>query len=1043
MKEQYNPFAAASEKLNFKQYAERPRREPQPGDTGTIEPLKRNPFFGIPSDIVRALHESTIRDPKTKTGAEFISEDLLGLPAIAKTLDRLSYGDRLTENTGQTTRVLPETLTAVMAALPFAQEAAGMTRTGRNIGRVISGKHSPLSAASEEFARVRSPNERAARVSEKGWVGPVATGDEFGVEPPRSSRAVKGTNLVHTHPPHPSGKLNPLSAADRDTGPVHVLHADPRGALTGYYDSLMSGQPPRLDRPMSQQDYVRQLMADPSFSSNTAENMYSLTGQLDPSMIQGGLQALKRGASSPEIVYHAGAEFNRPRPGLFTHPEREVAEQYKEKTGAPSLHAFEARPRRTGGEEDVYRVARELGIYDPDIPVGQYLEQGENAVFPQSAQVVDELRNRGFDSLRINDGMSSKPSLVALDPSVLSPMGEGASDYLQALRPKGGNVNMNMWDYAMPSRAAGSRERLSKLEEELDTLFLQLEQADSNVQRLKDKIRSGEDLTPEEAKQYVENRALKRATEGLIEDHASSIGEIHRELPLADWEDKNLRRYVEREFGSTDDSVIKMIDRREDANTEFIKKSYEQLRKAEKKRQAKEDEWAIRLSTGEQLTEKEAAEYGKFINDADSTALNLVRAQRAARAAEEDYGIMQDFATPIRKSALREALKQADTSSLEAKRDLGGAPPNPTSKNVLANTFENLIDAQNRMDPVTSLSEWTLNSLGIPPTSKSPVFKPELDNQFGMELLSLPSYVRRLVEAGEITEDELARLTPAMAIERKLNEGMRKELELAKNRRSLVDATPEIKKYEDNSRWVSLRPQDNNMDTARAVFQNESANLRHCIGQDCYIENYLNRLKNDTHDYYSLRDPSGAPKITIETRRPDLRSRHRYLDLDPDEKAKALEHYIFSGFPEEVAEKTLVERNPYVFERQNGSLIIINPEDKDTVAEYTSSLYPLVLQIKSHGNTAPAPHYQEKLTDFLTLLNPRTIVEEQSHHRMLPVNDAFTADEIREARNAGIEVPNYVSTTRRDEIRRELGAVTPVEYRSAPDPGFTVDPELE
>lgn len=902
MKEQYNPFAEVSKKLSFKQYAERPRREPQAGDTGTIEPLKRNPYFGVPSDIARALHESTIRNPEQITGAELLS-DFIGIPAIAKTLDRLSYGDRLTENTGQATRVLPETTSAVMAALPFAQAAAGATRTGRNIGRVISGKHSPLSAASEEFARVRSPNERAARVSEKGWVGPVATGDEFGVTPPRSSRAVKGTNLVHTHPPHPSGKLNPLSAADRDAGPVHVLHANPRGALTGYYDSLMSGQPPELNQPMSQLDYVRRLMADPTFSSNTAENMYSLTGELDPSMLTGGLQAL---------------------------------------------------------------------------------------------------------------------------------------------RPKGGNVNMSTWDFINSPQSAGNRERLQKLEENLEALYLQLEKAEDDIDYFKDKIREGIELTPAETKQYVETRALKRATEGLIQDDNSSIGYLQFELHLNDWEEKNLRRYVEREMGSTDDSILKMIDRREDSNTEFIRKSYEQLRKAEKKRQAKQDEWAIRLSTGEQLTKKEAEEYARFINDADPTALNLARAQREMVAAEEDYKIMQDFATPIRKEPLLDALANNTLSGMDLgrKRIAAGAPEQVTSRNVLAGAFENLQDSLNTVAPVESFSESELAQLGIPSTAKGQVFEPNLRGSFGMEMQGLANYVRNLFENGMISEEELVRLTPAMAVERRLDEGMRKELELAKRRRNLIDATPEIKKYEDNSRWVNLKPKDDDWETAKGILENESAHLHHCIGQSCYMKTYLDRMKAGTHDYYSLRDPSGTPKVTLEVLSPTVRSGDRFMDMSPEDKAKAVKDYIAGGYPFEYAEKHLTEENPYVFVMNNGEQAVVKADRPQLVEWYKQFLYPEVNQIKSHGNTAPSEHYQEKVTDFLTLLNPRSIVESSSHHRMLPVSEALTADEVRAATDAGIHIPKYVSTTRRDEIRRELGSTTPVEYRSTPNPGYTVDPDL-
>lgn len=127
------------------------------------------------------------------------------------------------------------------------------------------------------------------------------------------------------------------------------------------------------------------------------------------------------GEAPGEIVYHAGAEFVRPNPGLFTNSERAVVEQFQRSTGAPKLHTFEAKPRRTGSDEDVYDMARRLGIYEPGVPASQYLEQGENAIYPQSRLMVEELHNQGLDSLRLKDGMGKKPSLIALDPTVLRP----------------------------------------------------------------------------------------------------------------------------------------------------------------------------------------------------------------------------------------------------------------------------------------------------------------------------------------------------------------------------------------------------------------------------------------------------------------------------------------------------------------------------------------------------------------------------------------------------------------------------------------------
>ena len=50
-----------------------------------------------------------------------IAADALGLPALQRTLERLSYGDRLTEGSGETFRLKNDTTDAAMAALPMAQ----------------------------------------------------------------------------------------------------------------------------------------------------------------------------------------------------------------------------------------------------------------------------------------------------------------------------------------------------------------------------------------------------------------------------------------------------------------------------------------------------------------------------------------------------------------------------------------------------------------------------------------------------------------------------------------------------------------------------------------------------------------------------------------------------------------------------------------------------------------------------------------------------------------------------------------------------------
>lgn len=137
-------------------------------------------------------------------------------------------------------------------------------------------------------------------------------------------------------------------------------------------------------------------------------------------MLQGFYRGFAGTPEKGETVYHAGAKFHdAPRPGTFTTPDKDAALKYGKTTGAKALHEFKALPRRSGSDADVIRAAKMHGVYEPGVPVGQYLEQGENAVFDASGEIVQTLRDFGYDSLRLHDAMSEAPSLVVLDPSIV------------------------------------------------------------------------------------------------------------------------------------------------------------------------------------------------------------------------------------------------------------------------------------------------------------------------------------------------------------------------------------------------------------------------------------------------------------------------------------------------------------------------------------------------------------------------------------------------------------------------------------------------
>lgn len=151
-----------------------------------------------------------------------------------------------------------------------------------------------------------------------------------------------------------------------------------------------------------------------------AYNPSGIIGEVKPLLM--GMYRGYAGEAPGELVYHAGAAFKgKPNPGLFTNPDIEAVREFGRNTGAEKLHRFEARPRRVGTESDIEDIAKRLGIYQEGTPAAQYLEQGENRVFDEAPQVVEELRNLALDSVRLNDLGTAQPSLVALDPGVLSP----------------------------------------------------------------------------------------------------------------------------------------------------------------------------------------------------------------------------------------------------------------------------------------------------------------------------------------------------------------------------------------------------------------------------------------------------------------------------------------------------------------------------------------------------------------------------------------------------------------------------------------------
>jgi hypothetical protein len=121
----------------------------------------RNAFFGGLADLL-AAGTSPQRTQQMRGLMEFLQ-----VPDIAQTLDRVSYGEPLTTGRGMTTKLRPETESALMTMLGLAPAGRPIIKAtkGLPVGMSIKDVSAPQEAA------LRLAQQRAALPVEKGGLG--------------------------------------------------------------------------------------------------------------------------------------------------------------------------------------------------------------------------------------------------------------------------------------------------------------------------------------------------------------------------------------------------------------------------------------------------------------------------------------------------------------------------------------------------------------------------------------------------------------------------------------------------------------------------------------------------------------------------------------------------------------------------------------------------------------------------------------------------------------------------------------------------------
>lgn len=90
-----------------------------PGLLDSIGPTPRNKLIGLLADGLQGAHDFASTPFGYDNPPARMISGLLGVPSVAQTLDRMSYGDSLLSGSGMTTRVRPEVMDAAMAVAPL------------------------------------------------------------------------------------------------------------------------------------------------------------------------------------------------------------------------------------------------------------------------------------------------------------------------------------------------------------------------------------------------------------------------------------------------------------------------------------------------------------------------------------------------------------------------------------------------------------------------------------------------------------------------------------------------------------------------------------------------------------------------------------------------------------------------------------------------------------------------------------------------------------------------------------------------------------
>jgi hypothetical protein len=131
---------------------------------------QQNPLMGLLAERLKQAQEFAIRPFGYQNPPAEMLLNLLGIPAVQQTAERLAYGEPLTTGRGMTTRPRPEAVEAALTVAPMAG-LLGKATKGLPVGASIKSVDDFAELASKKY-----PQEEALRLAQQRAALPVSEG---------------------------------------------------------------------------------------------------------------------------------------------------------------------------------------------------------------------------------------------------------------------------------------------------------------------------------------------------------------------------------------------------------------------------------------------------------------------------------------------------------------------------------------------------------------------------------------------------------------------------------------------------------------------------------------------------------------------------------------------------------------------------------------------------------------------------------------------------------------------------------------------------